>query len=100
MRSVHRVFQRLASFETGQLGRYDLGRGAGMRVAPIACSACLHREGTETHEADAFAILQRRRDGVGDGIQGAASSGLRQVSRGGDGFNQFSFVHGRFLLAF
>ena len=93
LRSVEGVFQALAWLEARQLGRSDLKGGAGLRVAPLTRGTLLHLEGAEANQGDALPLLEGAGDGGRESVQGSGRRGLRQVSRRGDGGDQFGFVH-------
>ena len=50
-------------------------------------------EGAETDQADRVTLLQCVGDRLDSGVQGTAGSGLGDVGLGGDGVDQFRFVH-------
>src|SRR5688572_12007309 len=56
--SVDRILQGLARAKLGYLGRLDLDRGTGARVAAGTCCALAHAEGTEAHQRNAVVLLE------------------------------------------
>lgn len=82
-----------AGGELGAGGSRNLDGGAGLGILTGA-GGTLHRlEGTETDQGDAIALGNGLGDGFDGGIQGAAGSGLADISTGGNGVDQIAFVH-------
>src|SRR5688500_2276803 len=71
---------RLAGGEPDSLGRRDLNRRAGLRIAPLALAA-LGDQGAEAGDAGLLALLQRLGDGADHRLHGLGQVGaLRKTA--------------------
>src|SRR5699024_6761284 len=57
--------------------------------------AFLDSEGTEAHQDHGITCLQSTSDGFDHSVQRTTSNGFRDISRCGDGIDQFRLVHSK-----
>src|SRR5262249_9592939 len=92
------VLQSLASLELRRLRRGDLDALAGLRVPARARFSLRDRERPETRDVHLVAVAQRLHDVLEDEVDSTLRLALRQVERGGDGFDQVGLGHRLFPL--
>lgn len=91
--SVDGVLQALASLEARHLGGSNLDFLASLRIATGTLGALFHQESTKANQGDLIACLERIGDGLNGGVQRTTSISLGDIGAGGDGINEFGFVH-------
>src|SRR5690606_26017139 len=94
-RLVYGVLQCLARLEARDFGGFDLDRLTGLRVTTGTSSAFLDSEGTEAHQDNGIICLQSTSNGFDHSVQRTTSNGFRDISRCGDGIDQFRLVHSK-----
>src|SRR5690606_15695 len=94
-RLVDRVFQSLACFEARDLGSSDVDRLASLRGAASASCTLFDSKSTKTNQYHGITSLQGTSDGFNYCVQRAASNSFRDISRCGDGIDQFRLVHSK-----
>jgi predicted small integral membrane protein len=90
---VNGVFQGFTSFEAWNLGSRDVDRVTSLRVATSTGSALFNSKSTEAYQHNGVAGLQSASYGFNHCIQRTASNSFWDISRCGDGINQFRLVH-------
>jgi len=86
---IHRVFQRFARLETGNLGSFDFNWGTRLRISTSPRGPIFRCKRTKAYENNRVIFFQRVCNGIKHGINRPPGCCLRQICTSGDRIYQF-----------
>ncbi len=90
---VNSVFQGFTGFEAWNLGSSDADRVTSLWVTASASSTLFNSESAEANQYYGVTSLQSASNGFNNCVQRTAGNSFRDISRCGDGIDQFRLVH-------